>query len=121
MSTFQISNEIPASLDNIWNIVSDIDREPEYWHGTKSVMNIRKVGNIVERETVIAFRNSVCKKILTLDAKNAIKKRLIDGHIRANKQNTSRCKLGYYSQWFFWTLRVDNKKAHIKRNSGRSK
>lgn len=85
MSTFQISNEIPAPLDNVWNIVSDIDREPEYWHGTKSVMNIRKVGNIVERETVIAFRNSVCKEILTLDAKNAVKKRIIDGPIRGTK------------------------------------
>ena len=111
MSTFQISNEIPAPLDDVWKIVSDIDREPEYWHGTKSVMNIRKVGNIVERETVIAFRKSVCKEILTLDAKNAVKKRIIDGPIRGdkgyypytnwNKQNTSRCKLGYYSQWFF--------------------
>jgi uncharacterized protein YndB with AHSA1/START domain len=43
MSTFQISTEIPATLDNVWNIVSDIDREPEYWHGTKPVMDIRKV------------------------------------------------------------------------------
>jgi hypothetical protein len=72
-------------LDNVWNIVSDIDREPEYWHGTKSVMNIRKVGNIVERETVIAFRNSVCKEIVTSDAKNAVKKRIIDGPIRGTK------------------------------------
>ena len=70
MSTFQISNDV-------WKIVSDIDREPEYWHGTKSVMNIRKVGNIVERETVIAFRKSVCKEILTLDAKNARKELLM--------------------------------------------
>ena len=111
-SYVHVSNytEIPARLDNVWNIVSDIDREPEYWHGTKSVMNIRKVGNIVERETVIAFRNSVCKEIVTSDAKNAIKKRIIDGPIRGkgyypytnwNEQNTSRCKLGYYSQWFF--------------------
>ena len=82
MSTFQISNEIPAPLDTVWNIVSDIDREPEYWHGTKSVMNIRKEGNIVERETV---RNSVCKEIVTLDAKNAVKKRIIDGPIRGTK------------------------------------
>ena len=48
-------------------------------------MNIRKVGNIVERETVIAFRNSVCKEIVTLDAKNAVKKRIIDGPIRGTK------------------------------------
>ena len=85
MSTFQISNEIPAPLDNVWNIVSDIDREPEYWHGTKSVMNIRKEGNIVERETVIAFRDSVCKEIVTLDAKNSVKKRIFDGPIRGTK------------------------------------
>lgn len=45
-------------------------------------MNIRKVGNIVERETVIAFRKSVCKEILTLDA---VKKRIIDGPIRGTK------------------------------------
>lgn len=48
-------------------------------------MNIRKVGNIVERETVIAFRNSVCKEIVSLDAKNAVKKRIIDGPIRGTK------------------------------------
>lgn len=48
-------------------------------------MNIRKVGNIVERETVIAFRNSVCKEIVTLDAKNAVKKRIIDGPIRGQR------------------------------------
>ena len=27
MSTFQISTEIPAPLDNVWDIVSDIDKE----------------------------------------------------------------------------------------------
>ena len=77
MSTFQISNEIPAPVDDVWKIVSDIDREPEYWHGTKSVMNIRKVGNMVERETVIAFRNSVCKEIVTSDAKTQSRKELL--------------------------------------------
>ena len=84
MSTFQISNEIPAPLDDVWNIVSDIDREPEYWHGTKSVMNIRKVGNIVERETVIALKFCL-RRNPYLDAKNAVKKRIIDGPIRGTK------------------------------------
>ena len=70
MITFHVSRQIHASLDKIWNIISDIDREPEFWHGTKSVKNMRKDGNVVERETVIAFRNAVCKEIVTLDAKN---------------------------------------------------
>lgn len=65
--------------------MSDIDREPEFWHGTKSVKNIRKEGNIVERETVIAFRNAVCKEIVTLDPKNSVKKKMIDGPITGTK------------------------------------
>jgi carbon monoxide dehydrogenase subunit G len=130
MSTFQISTEIPAPLENVWNIVSDIDRKPEYWHGTKSVMNIRKVGNIVERETVIAFRNSVCKEIVTLDAKNAVKKRIIDGPIRGTKDiiltpigtNKTRVDVNWaITVNGLFELFVDNNKAHIKRNPGRSK
>ena len=85
MVTFHISKEIFAPLDDVWNLVSDVDREPEFWHGTKSVKNIRKEGNVVERETVIAFRNAVCKEIVTLDAKNAVKKRIIDGPIIGTK------------------------------------
>ena len=85
MIAFHISKEIHASLDEVWNLVSDIDREPEFWHGTKSVKNIRKEGNIVERETVIAFRNAVCKEIVTLDPKNSVKKKMIDGPITGTK------------------------------------
>lgn len=85
MITFHVSKEIHASLDEIWNLVSDIDREPEFWHGTKSVKNIRKEGNIVERETVIAFRNAVCKEIVTLDAKNSVKKKILNGRITGTK------------------------------------
>jgi Polyketide cyclase / dehydrase and lipid transport len=85
MATFHISKEIFAPLDDVWNLVSDVDREPEFWHGTKSVKNIRKEGNVVERETIIAFRNAVCKEIVTLDAKNAVKKRIIDGPIIGTK------------------------------------
>jgi hypothetical protein len=28
------SRDIPASLDSVWNVIADIDREPEFWHGT---------------------------------------------------------------------------------------
>ena len=85
MITFRVSKEIHASLDEIWNLVSDIDREPEFWYGTKSVKNIRKDGNVVERETVIAFRNAVCKEIVTLDAKNSVKKKILTGPITGTK------------------------------------
>ena len=34
------SRDVTATLDNVWNVISDIDREPEFWHGTKSIKNI---------------------------------------------------------------------------------
>jgi carbon monoxide dehydrogenase subunit G len=85
MIKIQVSKEIHASLDKIWNLVSDIDREPEFWHGTKSVKNMKKDGNVVERETVIAFRNAVCKEIVILDAKNSVKEKILSGPITGTK------------------------------------
>ena len=37
MVVIHMSKEIEASAERVWDIVSDVDREPEFWHGTKSV------------------------------------------------------------------------------------
>ena len=66
MVDFRITKQIEASQDSIWNIISDVDREPEFWHGTKSIKNINKSENLIEREVVIAFRNSVCRETVSL-------------------------------------------------------
>lgn len=52
------SRKIDASLDKVWDIVSDVDRDPEYWIGLVSIRNIRKEGNLVEREAVVGFIGS---------------------------------------------------------------
>jgi hypothetical protein len=74
-------------MEKLWNIISDVDRDPEYWHGTKSIKNIKKEGNIIERETTISFKNSRCKEIITLDEnnKNKIKIEIIEGPIHGEK------------------------------------
>jgi len=61
MVLIHASRDVTASLDSVWDVIADIDREPEFWHGTKSIKNISKTGNIVERNVVIAFRNSICR------------------------------------------------------------
>ena len=66
MATLMLSKELTVTLDKVWDIVGDIDREPEFWHGTKSIRNISKKGNTVERDVVIAFKNSVCREIATI-------------------------------------------------------
>ncbi len=88
MVLIHASKDVAAELDSVWDIVADIDREPEFWHGTKSIKNISKTGNIVEREVVIAFRNSKCREIVKLDNKKSINIEIIQGPIRGKKTIT---------------------------------
>jgi len=43
------SRDVTATLDSVWNVISDIYMEPEFWHGTKSIKNISKTDNTIER------------------------------------------------------------------------
>jgi hypothetical protein len=87
MVSIVVTQEIPAPLDKVWGIISDIDNEPRYWHGTKSVKNIHKDGNTIERDIVIAFRESKCREIVVLDPKKSVKANIIDGIIRGTEKN----------------------------------
>jgi ribosome-associated toxin RatA of RatAB toxin-antitoxin module len=83
-----LSKELSAPLDKVWDIVGDLDREPEFWHGTKSIRNISKKGNTVERDVVIAFKNSVCREIVQLDPKKKINTEILSGPIKGTKTLT---------------------------------
>ena len=88
MAALELSKELVAPLDKVWDIVGDLDREPEFWHGTKSIRNINKNGNTVERDVVIAFKNSVCREIVQLDPKKRINTEILSGPIRGTKTVT---------------------------------
>jgi hypothetical protein len=85
MVLIQASKDITVSLDSVWDVIADIDREPEFWHGTKTIKNISKTGNVIEREVVLAFRNSICREIVELDVKKSIKVEIIEGPIKGKK------------------------------------
>jgi ribosome-associated toxin RatA of RatAB toxin-antitoxin module len=79
MVVIHMSKEIEASAERVWDIVSNVDREPVFWHSTKSVKKInKKEWKVIEREVVIAFKNSVCREIVTLDPKKSVKKKITD-------------------------------------------
>ena len=44
MATISVKMDINATIDKVWEIVSDIDNEPMFWKGTKQVNNISCVG-----------------------------------------------------------------------------
>ena len=85
MVNFHTSKKIDAPVSEVWKVLSDIDREPEFWHGTKSIKNISKSDNIVEREVVIAFKNSVCKETITIVPMKSITTDITEGPLKGKK------------------------------------
>ncbi len=85
MANFHTSKKIRAPISEVWKVLSDIDREPEFWHGTKSIKNISKSDTIVEREVVIAFKNSVCKETVTIVPMKSITTDISEGPLKGKK------------------------------------
>ncbi len=85
MVNFHTAKKINAPVSEVWKILSDIDREPEFWHGTKSIKNITKSDKVVEREVVIAFKSSICKETVTIDPMKSITTEITDGPLKGKK------------------------------------
>ena len=83
MAEIEVSVEISAPIDKVWDLVSDIDNEPKFWKGTKEIRNISKNENLVNREITIAFRDQKCMQEVKLYPKEKIEavftKGIIDG------------------------------------------
>lgn len=86
--TINASRDVSAPLDRIWNIVADVDNEPRYWHGTKTVKNISKVDYKIEREVTIAFKDSKCRQTVLLNPQKSVEIMITDGPIRGTKTVT---------------------------------
>lgn len=78
--------EIPAPRDKVWSIISNLDKEPTYWHRMKSIRNIARTDtNIVEREVIISYRNSKCRETVMLNPKHSIDVKITAGPLHGTK------------------------------------
>ena len=85
MATIEVSVEINAPIDKVWEVVSDIDNESKFWKGTKEVRNISKDGNMVNREITIAFRDQKCMQEVKISPKEKIEIKFTKGIIDGTK------------------------------------
>jgi carbon monoxide dehydrogenase subunit G len=85
MATFNVSREMTAPLDRVWTVISDVDNEAQYWHGTKSVKNISREGNVIKREVVIAFKDSKTIQTVTLNPQTSIETKITEGPITGTR------------------------------------
>ncbi len=85
MAIIEVEIEINATVDKVWDIVSDIDNEPKFWKGTKQVKNLSKNGNTINREIIIAFRDQKCLQEVTLYPKDKIEAKFTKGILGGEK------------------------------------
>ena len=85
MATIEVKLRINATVDKVWDIISDIDNEPKFWKGTKEVKNISKEGDKVFREITIAFRDQKCMQEVILYPKKQIEAKFTKGIINGSK------------------------------------
>jgi len=88
MAKIEVSEDISAPIEKVWDIVSDLDNEPKFWKGTKEVKNISKDSNFIRREVTIAFRDQKCLQEVTLHPKQKIEARFTEGIIDGTKTIT---------------------------------
>lgn len=88
MVRIEVSREINAPIEKVWKIASDMDNEPKYWHGTKSVKNLNVAGNTIDREVIIAFKNSKCMETVVLNPMKSIEVQIKEGPMKGSKTIT---------------------------------
>lgn len=85
MTIIQNNITIDAPASKVWDLVSDLDSEPKFWKGTKSITNKSKDGNVINREITLAFRDKVCGQRITLEPPKTITAEFTHGIIKGSK------------------------------------
>ena len=85
MATIVVQTEINATLEKVWEVISDIDNEPKFWKGTKEVKTLSTEGNTIKREITIAFRDQKCLQEIQLKPKESIKAKFTKGILNGTK------------------------------------
>ena len=66
MVSIKGSVEVNASPERVWSIISNIDRESEYWKGLNSARVTKREGSIIEREVAVGFMGHKGHQIVRL-------------------------------------------------------
>ena len=85
MATIVVQTEINATVEKVWEVISDIDNEPKFWKGTKEVKTLSIEGGIIKREITIAFRDQKCLQEIQLKPKKEIKAKFTKGILEGTK------------------------------------
>lgn len=97
---------IAADPEGVWSLVADLDREPEFWKGTRAVRTLSTQGNVVEREVTIAFRESRQQERVTLERPTRVRHEILSGPMRGTKEITLAPTSGGTELRVVWDVRL---------------
>jgi ribosome-associated toxin RatA of RatAB toxin-antitoxin module len=85
MVTINGARVVDARVDRVWEVVSDIDRDVDYWNGLSSIRNLRKDGNVIEREVTVGFIGQTSSQRIELKPKELVELKMTRGPLRGSK------------------------------------
>jgi hypothetical protein len=72
METINASLIVPVPVDKVWSIVSDVDKDLQYWSIYKEIKNLNKTGSIIERNATLNVNNANAHQFITLHPKDSV-------------------------------------------------
>jgi len=84
MVQIKVAIEINATLDKVWEIISDLDNDSKFWTAITSIRNFSSENNEVKREVTLAKINK-CLQTITLHPKEKILTEWTKGIIKGTK------------------------------------
>lgn len=72
METINASLIVSAPVDKVWSVVSDVDKDPQYWSVYKEIKNLNKTGNFIERDATLNVNNANAHQIITLQPQDSV-------------------------------------------------
>lgn len=85
MPTIKENREVTAPVDTIWEIVSDVDMDAEYWKGLGEIKNVRREENLIERTVKVGFMGNEGHQVIKLVPKNTIELIMTKGPLKGSR------------------------------------
>ncbi len=88
LTQIHASHEASASVDQLWNIISNAADDPKYWSQIHTMNIIKKIGNTIEAATTVGPFNAKGYVIMTLYPKESIITKFTQGPVIGNRTIT---------------------------------
>ena len=104
MTEIKASIQIDSSLEKVWNVVSDLDRESKFWSNITKVRTISKEGSIIKREITIG-KDDRCLQTVTLFPQEKVLAEFTKGIIGGTKTTTLTPSSGGTNLEILWDIK----------------